>query len=223
MTVTGNATITADPGTFGNAPIVTANGNTSHLVVTASVANLGSLTLTGNATLDVQQNIVNLSNTALDPVSTIQGYVFGSQIISSSLTTGYAVGYGTVTVGNTTETEFRYDAKGDADLSGTVNDADLLTLLQNYGASTTLWGNGNFEATAASGAGDPPVGDADLLDLLHNYGSVVATQLQSDGVRKINVGVASAYAAALPTLLILPVANPIIGATDESVLDDSSP
>ena len=158
----------------------------------------------------MQQNIVNLSNTTADPVSTIQGYIFGGQIISSSATAGYAVGYGSVTVGNATETEFRYDAKGDANLDGTVNDADLLTLLHNYGSSTTLWGNANFEATATSGAGASPVGDADLLDLLHSYGSSVAAPLQTDTV--IQASAASPRKTTAPvaqaTLAIQPIANP---------------
>ena len=75
-TVTGNATIVADPGTFGVVPIINASGNATKLVVTTPVANLGSLALTGGAILDVQQNIVNVGNTTADPVSML-AYRFG--------------------------------------------------------------------------------------------------------------------------------------------------
>ena len=84
-------------------------------------------------------------------------------------------------MGNATVTEIRDTLKGDANLDGTVNDADLLVLLQNYGSSTTLWTNGNFEATAATGTGASPANDADLLDLLQNYGATAAAPLQSAG------------------------------------------
>ena len=97
LTVTGNTAITANPGTFGNVPIINVSGN-ARLTVNTPVANLGSLSLTSGASLDVEANIVNLADTALDPVSAIQGYIFSGQIISSSVTSGYAVGYGTATV-----------------------------------------------------------------------------------------------------------------------------
>ena len=227
LTVTGNTTIIADPGTFGVTPIINA-GNASHLAVATPVANLGSLSLSGNATLDVQQNLVNLSNPTADPVSTIQGYVFGNQIISSSLTAGYAVGYGSVTVGNATETAFRYDAKGDTNLDGTVNDADLLTLLQNYGAGTTLWGNANFEYNPSTPTLNTTVNDADLLDVLHNYGAVVAGPIQAAHLTPASAGneISQALLAAAPALAeSTPVpkllTNSVATTNDTAVLDDS--
>ena len=65
----GNATIVADPGTFGDVPIISASGNTSEVSVNTPTANIGSLSLTSGATLNVQSNIVNIGNTTADPVS----------------------------------------------------------------------------------------------------------------------------------------------------------
>jgi len=169
----GNVTINADPGALGDVPNIIASGNANVVVNTGgngAEVNLGSLTLAGNATLDVQNNVVLVGNTAADPVSTIQSYIAGGQVFSSSLnaSSNYGIGYSTVTVGNTTESEFRYDIKGDTNLDGTVNNTDLTTVPQNLGLSTNLWSLGNFEYNA--GSSNATVNNSDLTDVLQNLG-----------------------------------------------------
>ena len=171
----------------------------------------------------MQQNIVNIGNTTADPVTTIQSYIAGGQIISSSLVAGYAIGYGSVTVGNATDNEFRYDAKGDANLDGTVNDTDLLTLLHNYGQTTTLWASANFEYNSSTPTLNTTVNDADLLDLLHTYGVVVAGPMLLAQAKPPAARITAA-AAASPVHWVQAVhADSIIGSTDALLLDDSLP
>ena len=58
---------------------------------------------------------------------------------------------------------------GDANLDGTVNFTDLLTLAQNYNLSpNAMWGQGDFN-------GDGSVNFSDLLILAQNYGSTGGT------------------------------------------------
>lgn len=69
----------------------------------------------------------------------------------------------------------RYTLKGDANLSGTVDFADLVALAQNYNGTGKLWhqGDSNYDGT---------VNFADLVSLAQNYHKLVspgATQLNS--------------------------------------------
>jgi len=222
LTATGNTTINADPGVAGNSPIINAGGNASIVVNTGgngANVNFGSLTLTGNARLDVQNNVVLVANTTTDPVSTIQSYIFGGQIKSSSVIAGanYGIGYGTVTVGNTTETKFRYDIKGDTNLDGTANNTDLTTVLQNLGLSTTLWSLGNFEYTAASPSLNTTVNNSDLTDVLQNLGLALplAVGVISAGtVSTVQLNATVAAATPVPTAAVQSaVAAPLVAIT----------
>jgi len=176
----GNLTLTNGTLTFGNSSSDTtdaavklvASGSTSQVIFAGNVG-LASLTLSGGASADVQSNIVTMSNTTQDSVSTIQGYVFGGQIFSSTLASGsnYGIGYGNVTgAGNATFTAFRYDIKGDTNLDGTVNNTDLTTVLQNLGLTTNQWSLGNFEYNAANPSSNTTVSNSDLTDVLQNLG-----------------------------------------------------
>lgn len=56
---------------------------------------------------------------------------------------------------------------GDADLNGTVDFSDLLTLAQNYSGTSKSWSTGDF-------SGDGSTEFADLLTLAQNYGNSVS-------------------------------------------------
>jgi len=179
LTVTGRATITANPAVLHDVPVIDGDGSVSHLVVNFSLVTIGGLSLANGATVDVRQNTVNMSDATLDAVSVIQGYIFGGQIFSSSVVSGspYAVGYGPYTSGGTSYTEFRYDIRGDANLDGMVNNVDLTTVLQNLGLSTNLWSLGNFEYNPLSPSMHTTVDNSDLTDALMNLGG----RLQGSG------------------------------------------
>jgi len=214
----GNVTINADPGASSNSPIINAGGNASIVVNTGgngSTVNLGSLTLTGNATLDVQNNIVLVANTTADPVSTIQGYIAGGQITSSNVTGGsnYAIGYGATTVSGSSYTEFRYDVKGDTNLDGTVNNTDLTTVLQNLGLTTNLWSLGNIEY-AASPSSNTTVNNSDLTDVLQNLGisMPVAAVISAGTVSLVQTNATVVDATAIQTT-VATVASPLVVTT----------
>ena len=56
----------------------------------------------------------------------------------------------------------KYTLYGDADLNGTVNGADLNTVLSNYNQTGMTWCQGDFN-------GDGTVNGADLNTVLSNY------------------------------------------------------
>jgi len=205
LTLTGNAAITDDPSNWGDAPNIVASGNASLIINTGGIGmtvNLSSLTVTGNATLDVQNNIVLVTNTTADPASTIQSYIFGGQIMSSKVNAGsnYGIGYGATTVNGGSYTEFRYDIKGDANLDGTVNNTDLTTMLQNLGLPTTQWSLGNFEYHAASPGSNATVNNSDLTDVLQNLGLSMpaAAGISASTVRTVQLN-ATVAATPVPT------------------------
>ena len=53
---------------------------------------------------------------------------------------------------------------GDANIDGTVDLTDLSTILNNFGATTPAWTNGNFDGAAT-------IDLTDLSDVLNNFGS----------------------------------------------------
>ena len=60
-----------------------------------------------------------------------------------------------------------YTLKGDADLNGTVNGADLTTVLSNYNKTGEYWYQGDFDRNGT-------VNGADLTTVLSNYNQHVS-------------------------------------------------
>ena len=169
------AAIIGDPAADGDTPIVLLDSSRSRLVIQTPVANLQSLTLATGASVDVQQNTVNLADTNTDSLNVIQNDLLDGQISSSSLAANpnYALGYGAVAVGNATATEIRCDLLGDANLDGTVNTADLLTVLRNYFVTTRQWDQGNFYYPYSS-----VVNVSDLLAVIRNTDLTMAPPIE---------------------------------------------
>lgn len=133
------------------------------------------------STLDLTNNqfIINYGS-GTSPEPTIQAWIGsaynngmwnGPGITSSfvaSLGGAYALGYadGTLDTGTAAqpgEVLIRLALIGDANLDGTVNLTDLLTLLNSYGQTGKDWADGDFNY-------DGTVNLTDLLGLLNNYG-----------------------------------------------------
>ena len=193
--INGTGTIGTLTGT-GNLTIGTgSSNNTVQLTSSLGSSTQAGLTINTGSVLDVGSNTLTIAyGSAADPMATIQGYINGaaagsltsSYLATQTALTGHQYGLGYADQADTgnpanlaaNTIKIMPTLKGDINLDGTVNDADLLTLLQNYGQATSAWDRGNFEYNV-SDSSTYTVGDADLLDILHNYGSS-ASGLQVD-------------------------------------------
>ena len=169
-----------------NIAALTLTGGTLQFAAGAGGFTVTSLTITGNAALDLGNNqlVINYgSNT--DPISTIAGYLKsgrnggswnGAGILSSAaaLNPGYALGYADGAEGivgglSSGQIEIKYTLLGDATLSGSVTGNDFTILLGNLGKSflasgqPVAWDDGDFEYTGS-------VTGNDFTDLLGNLG-----------------------------------------------------
>lgn len=142
---------------------------------------VSSLMISAGSTLDITNNSLAIDYGTGNPspiasifAAILSGYHDGAWngmgIISSVAAThsAFAVGYadgstdGGVVV-PAGEVLIKYTLLGDANLDGTVNLTDLLSLLNNYGQSGKDWADGDFNY-------DGTVNLTDLLALLNNYG-----------------------------------------------------
>lgn len=150
---------------------------------------VAALNFTGGGSTDSVGSVLDITNNSLtinygignpSPLPTIEAEIISgslpggdgihAQIISSSIASnsGYAVGYADGSVDTSTSVapgtiRIQYALIGDANLDGTVNLTDLLSLLNNYGSSSADWADGDFNY-------DNNVNLTDLLALLNNYG-----------------------------------------------------
>ncbi len=166
----GNDTVTL--GVALSAPSVTISSGTVKLASGVSggtgpsvnsAIDLGSLTISGNGTLDINNDHIIISYGASDPMSTIIGYLQsgynngnwnGPGIISSEARTptnghaygiGFADGADNVVKGlSSGQIEVAYTLLGDANLDGAVNGSDFSILAANFGLGHTNWDQGNF-------------------------------------------------------------------------------
>lgn len=158
-----------------------------------------ALSVSPGSTLDLTNNalVINYA-TGPSPVSTIQSLLAsaydkgawdGTGITSSTAAAGggvFSIGYadGSIDAGTPAlpgQVLIEYTLAGDANLDGTVNLTDLLSLLNSYGETGQDWADGDFNY-------DGSVNLSDLLILLNNYGqstSVGATGLSASSVSAV--------------------------------------
>lgn len=98
----------------------------------------------------------------------VSGLSGGRGITSDAADSIHTVGFIATDLGNgVTEVHVKWTVKGDANLDGVVDFADLLTVAQNYGRTDATWQQGDFNY-------DGTVDFADLLKLGQDYGNGVA-------------------------------------------------
>jgi len=214
-TYTGGTTVNAGKLVVGvndalpNAS-VSITGGTLQLGAGTGLAQMTSLSITGNGVLDVNNNRFILTYTSSDPITTIAGYIKsgynsgawnGPGIISSAAQTKtngllYGVGYadgadGVVSGLSSGQIEVMYTLLGDANLDGLVNGSDFNIIAANFNQNITGWDQGDFNY-------DGMVSSQDLMLLLANF-----NQGDSGAASPADVAASDAFAAAnglsLPT------------------------
>ncbi len=169
---------------------VSITGGTLQLAANTGLAQMPSLSITGNGVLDLNNNhiIINYGSGS-DPISTIAGYLAtgynggawnGKGIDSSAaaVNSDYALGYadgaeGVVSGLTSGQIEVKYTLLGDADLDGSVTGTDFTIVIGNLGKSTLAngnpvgWDDGNF-LYSGSVTGD------DFTDLVGNLGKTAS-------------------------------------------------
>ena len=225
--IPGTATVNGGKLILGNSVAVgtlsISGSNTAQL--SSGTYNIGSLSLSPTATLDVTNSEVILSYTTSDPISSIAaflksgyngGHWNGPGIISSSaqsLTNGlrYGVGWSdgadqinghSVVSGlSSGQIEMKYTLLGDANLDGTVNGSDFSILAADFGQGATSWDEGNFAFT-------PAVNGTDFAALAANFGQ--GDSGASVSVSQADIAALDAFALAndLPLPTIAPIPEP---------------
>ncbi|MGD0463191.1 MAG: autotransporter-associated beta strand repeat-containing protein [Tepidisphaeraceae bacterium] len=170
-------------------------GGTLQLCASAGLAQMTSLSITGNGTLDITNNQVIITyGGGPDPIATIAadiksgcngGAWNGPGIISSAAQTptngllygvGYADGSDYVVYGLPPgEIELKYTLLGDANLDGLVNGSDFTILVSNLRKSVSTfggeeesgWDEGDFNY-------DGVVNDSDFTALVTNLGKTAS-------------------------------------------------
>ena len=158
----GTLLIAANGALPANSAVSIANG-TLQLAPSTGLATLASLAITGNGTLDVNNNHVILNyGSGTDPISSIAallktGFNGGTWngaggIVSSAaaVTPGYGLGYAdSADTGNPAglssgTLEIKYTLLGDTNLDGVVNAVDFGILAANFNKGVTGWDKGDF-------------------------------------------------------------------------------
>jgi len=201
-------------GALPNAPVSITAG-ALQLGAGTGLAQMTSLSITGNGVLDVNSNHFILTYGASDPMAAIAGYIKsgynggnwnGPGIISTAAQTkingllygvGYSDGADGVVQGLTSgQIEVAYTLLGDANLDGTVNAMDFNIVAANLNQSVTGWDQGDFGYSGI-------VNSADLFDLAANFNQNV-----SGGASASDAAVLDAFAVAnglsLPTSANVP-------------------
>ncbi|MGA2442436.1 MAG: autotransporter-associated beta strand repeat-containing protein [Tepidisphaeraceae bacterium] len=165
---------------------VAITGGTLQLGAGTGLAQMTSLSITGDGVLDVNNNHAIITYGSSDPFSTIAGYIAsgynggawnGPGMISTAALTPtnglvYGVGYadgadGVVSGLSSGQIEVKYTLLGDANLDGLVNAADFTILAANFNQPVTGWDQGDFNY-------DGLVNAADFTDLAANFNQGVS-------------------------------------------------
>jgi autotransporter-associated beta strand protein len=225
-TVTGGTLVVAANGALADGGVAI-SGGLVQLATNTGLAQMTSLTISGNGVLDIGNNHVIIAYGASDPMSAIVGYLRsgfnggawnGPGIISSQIPVANATsnspqygigfsdggdninGHSIVSGLASGQIELKYTLLGDANLDGTVNGADFSILAANFGQGYTNWDQGNFLFT-------PVINGTDFDALAANFGQ---------GDSGADVGVSSADIAALDAFAAANgLSIPTIGAVPE--------
>ena len=114
---------------------------------------------------DVQGGKLIFDYSGSDPVSTIAGDIKSGLIYSSGTTSTHVLG---LYDNGSSQITVTLALSGDADLNGTVNGADLNTVLSNYNKTGEYWYQGDFDRNGT-------VNGADLNTVLSNYNQVFSS------------------------------------------------
>jgi autotransporter-associated beta strand protein len=141
------------------------SSGTIQLATTSKTFALSGLTIYSGS-LDVTSNTVTISYSTGDPIATIQSYLAGGEIVSSTVNSlnssqsklAYGIGYadgadGIVSGLSSGEIEIKPTLAGDAKLQGNVVFGDFQLLAQYFGSSGG-WDEGNFTYGATIDFGD---------------------------------------------------------------------
>jgi autotransporter-associated beta strand protein len=189
-------------GALPDAPVAI-NGATLQLGTGTGLAEISSLSISGNGTLDITNNhlIINYGAGA-DPIDSIatliqSGYNHGTWkgpgITSSAAAANsgsYGIGYadgasGAVAGLSSGQIELMYTLLGDANLDGKVNGADFILMAANFNDSVTAgWDQGDFNY-------DSVVNGNDFVLLADNFNDFAS---QSD-VSAADLAAVDAFAA----------------------------
>ena len=109
---------------------------------------------------EVQQSYLN--NWAIDLTHPAGSTTANADYLANGSSATHALGWTDTVVGGHNLLTVMYTLYGDTDLNGTVNGADLNTLLSNYQQTGVYWAQGDFDYNGT-------VNGADLNILLSNY------------------------------------------------------
>ena len=109
---------------------------------------------------ELQQSYLN--NWAIDPTHLVGSTTANADYIANGASATHALGWTDTVVGGENLLTVMYTLYGDTDLNGTVNGADLNTVLSNYQQTGQYWYQGDFDYNGT-------VNGADLNILLSNY------------------------------------------------------
>jgi len=222
LAVIGNASITADPSTYGVTPIIAA-GNGSQMVLDTPLVHIGGLSLQSGATLDIASNtlFINYGNGS-SPLATVQADVQNGTILSSTANAGnpgqYTVGYAdsteltSIASGNV---EVLYTLAGDANLDGRVNFNDFSILQNNYDQSGRDWSQGDYNH-------DGLVNFNDFSILQNNYDQSLTGASSIFSSAAINSAAPKAAAAPMASSNAAPVYATYTPATENLFSSDAN-
>jgi autotransporter-associated beta strand protein len=211
------ASITLASG--GKVAVAAPSAAANRTVLVAGALTFGGTTASPEGVLDLRANdMIVKGSTAAGIRSLLHAGVAGTAGITSSAagasaSGNMALGYALISAAGTFDglavaggdVVIKYTLVGDADLNGSVNFDDLLTLAQKYGQTNTTWSEGDFTYDAATNFDD-------LLGLAQNYGRSALTEEQ---LSLVETSFASDFALALslvpePTSLSLLCAGVLV-------------
>ena len=109
---------------------------------------------------ELQQSYLN--HWAIDPTHPAGSTTANADYLANGASATHALGWTDTVVGGENLLTVMYTLYGDTDLNGTVNGADLNTVLSNYQQTGQYWYQGDFDYNGT-------VNGADLNILLSNY------------------------------------------------------
>jgi T5SS/PEP-CTERM-associated repeat protein len=197
LTVSGTLTLTG--GGLSAALTIPSGGSVKIQANSPTTYSLGSLSITGNGTLDITNNRLFIDyGTGPDPIASIAQWITngfyglsGPQIISSAIATAdtasglsYGIGYadgadGIVAGLPSGEIEIMFTLLGDANLDGTVNAEDYTSFSHNIGQSGMYWDDGDFNY-------DGTVNAEDYTLFSHNIGQSAVFAASPDDLESAN-------------------------------------